>query len=82
MQATRLFLLQTHAQDAAILDPLTEFLKGFTASVSRVMVSPDALDGTDQAALDTLAQIRASTASSAPPNALAPTILITVFLSA
>ncbi len=82
MQATRLFLLQTHAQDAAFLDPLTEFLKGFTASVSRVMVSPDALDGTDQAALDTLAQIRASTASPAQSDTSAPTILIAVGLSA
>jgi hypothetical protein len=82
MQATRLFLLQTHAQDAAILDPLTAFLKDHATSVSRVMVSPDALDGTDQAALDTLAQIRASTTAPTQSDACVPAILIAVGLSA
>lgn len=46
------------------------------------MVSPDALDGTDQAALDTLAQIRAAADDSNQSGAAPSAILIAVGLSA
>ena len=82
MQAARLFLLQTHEQDAAILDPLAAFLRDSAASVSRIMVSPDALDGTDQAALDTLSQIRAAVDASNDSGSSASVMLIAIGLSA
>ena len=82
MQAARLFLLQTHTQDAAILDPLAEFLRQAGRDVSRILVPPEVLDGTDQAAIATLSQLRDASGAVTTDASRPKTILIAFGISA
>ena len=82
MQAARLFLLQTHTQDAAILDPLAEFLRQAGRDVSRILVPQEVLDGTDQAAIATLSQLRDASGAVTTDASRPKTILIAFGISA